>query len=157
MGNYLGTGADKKVVLLIEDNIDDERLTLRALRKNNIINEVVVAYDGQEGLDFLFSEGSFTGRDQALSPALIVLDLTLPKLSGIEVLKRIRESGRTKSIPVVVLTADEDPAKVVQCYDLGANSFIRKPTDPSEFSEMVLQVAMYWLLLNRTAPASAPV
>ncbi|WP_436514288.1 response regulator, partial [Clostridium thermobutyricum] len=97
--------------------------------------------------DFLFSEGSFTGRDQALMPALIVLDLTLPKLSGIEVLKRIRESSITHSIPVVVLTADEDPAKVAQCYDLGANSFIRKPTDPSEFSEMVLQVAMYWLLL----------
>lgn len=153
MGNYLGTGSDKKVILLIEDNIDDERLTLRALRKNNIINEVVVAYDGQEGLDFLFGEGTFKGRDQSLMPALIVLDLTLPKLSGIEVLKRIRESAATRCIPVVVLTSDEDPGKVSQCYDLGANSFIRKPTDPSDFSEMVLQVAMYWLLLNRTAPA----
>ena len=156
MGNYLGTSSDKKVILLIEDNIDDERLTLRALRKNNIINEVVVAYDGQEGLDFLFSEGSFSGRDQSLMPALIVLDLTLPKLSGIEVLKRIREATSTRSIPVVVLTADEDPAKVGQCYDLGANSFIRKPTDPGEFSEMVLQVAMYWLLLNRVVPSSSP-
>src|SRR5579863_3323101 len=97
-----------KLVLLIEDNIDDERLTLRALRKNNIMNEVVVAYDGQEGLDYLFAEGAYTGRDHSVMPAVVILDLKLPKLSGLEVLRRIREHEDTKPIPVVVLTSSDD-------------------------------------------------
>lgn len=145
-------GLDSKLILLIEDNIDDERLTLRALRKNNIMNEVVVACDGQEAVDYLFGTGNYTGRDLSVMPAVIILDLKLPRLSGLDVLKRIREDQNTKRIPVVVLTSSEDEGQIEQSYALGANSFIKKPTDPSDFSEMVLQVAMYWLLLNRTNP-----
>jgi CheY-like chemotaxis protein len=146
------TGLGSKLILLIEDNIDDERLTLRALRKNNIMNEVVVACDGQEAVDYLFGTGSFSGRDMSIMPAVIILDLKLPRLSGLDVLKRIREDSRTRRIPVVVLTASEDERQIEESYALGANSFIQKPTDTSDFSEMVLQLAMYWLLLNRTTP-----
>jgi two-component system, response regulator len=146
------SGHESKLILLIEDNIDDERLTLRALRRNNIMNEVVVACDGQEAIDYLFGTGSFQGRDLSVMPAVVVLDLKLPRLSGLEVLKRIRETEETKRLPVVVLTSSEDETQVEAAYKLGANSFIQKPTDPSEYAEMVLQVAMYWLLLNRTAP-----
>lgn len=144
---------DSKLILLIEDNIDDERLTLRALRRNNIMNEVVVACDGQEAIDYLFGSGSFTGRDMSVMPAVVILDLKLPRLSGLEVLKRIRANELTRRIPVVVLTASEDEEQVEASYMLGANSYIHKPTDTAEFSEMILQVAMYWLLLNRTMPA----
>jgi CheY-like chemotaxis protein len=147
----LSARLDSKLILLIEDNIDDERLTLRALRKNNIMNEVVVACDGQEAVDYLFGTGSFSGRDLSVMPAVIILDLKLPRLGGLEVLKRIRADARTHRIPVVVLTASDDENQIEESYVLGANSFIQKPTDPSEFSEMVLQVAMYWLLLNRTS------
>jgi CheY-like chemotaxis protein len=152
MSKGSGAGLDSKLILLIEDNIDDERLTLRALRRNNIMNEVVVACDGQEAIDYLFGSGSFAGRDMSVMPAVVVLDLKLPRLSGLEVLKRIRTDDRTKRLPVVVLTSSEDASQVEESYALGANSFIQKPTDPAEFSEMVLQVAMYWLLLNRTSP-----
>ena len=152
MANLSSTGSESKVILLIEDNIDDERLTLRALRRNNIMNEVVVACDGQEAIDYLFGSGSFSGRDLSVMPAVIILDMKLPKVSGVEVLKRIRADERTKRIPVVVLTANEDKSQVEEAYKQGANSYIQKPTDPIEFSEMVLQVAMYWLLLNRTTP-----
>lgn len=131
-----------ETVLLIEDNADDERLTLRALRKNNIMNEVVVAYDGEQALAHLFSEATPL-------PALIVLDLKLPKVTGLEVLQKVRENPRTALVPVVVLTASDDTEQITTAYAVGANSFIRKPTDPAEFSDMVLQVAMYWLLLNR--------
>lgn len=137
-----------QIILLIEDNVDDERLTLRALRKNNIMNEVVVAYDGEEALSHLFDEA-------AELPAVVILDLKLPKVSGLEVLRKIRESSRTQLIPIVVVTASDDEAQIDKAYELGANSFIRKPTDPEEFSEMVLQLAMYWLLLNR-GPKLAP-
>jgi CheY-like chemotaxis protein len=150
----VASGLDRKLILLIEDNIDDERLTLRALRRNNIMNEVVVACDGLEALDFLYGKGQYEGRDVSVMPALIALDLKLPKLSGIEVLRRIREEEVTSSIPVVVLTADDNPAKIRECYELGANSYIPKPTDPGEFSEAILQMAMYWLLLNRPAKPS---
>lgn len=143
---------DSKLILLIEDNVDDERLTLRALRRNNIMNEVVVACDGQEAIDYLFGTGSFSGRDLSVMPAVVILDLKLPRLSGLEVLKRIRTVPATMRLPVVVLTSSEDVNQIEESYALGANSFIQKPTDPTEFSEMVLQVAMYWLLLNRTTP-----
>jgi two-component system response regulator len=143
---------ESKLILLIEDNIDDERLTLRALRRNNIMNEVVVACDGQEAIDYLFGTGAFQGRDLAVMPAVVVLDLKLPRLSGLEVLKRIREAPATKRLPVVVLTSSEDENQVDEAYKAGANSFIQKPNDPGEYSEMVLEVAMYWLLLNRTSP-----
>jgi CheY-like chemotaxis protein len=143
---------DSKLILLIEDNVDDERLTLRALRKNNIMNEVVVACDGQEAVDYLFGTGSFSGRDMSVMPAVVILDLKLPRVSGLDVLRRIRQDPSTQHIPVVVLTASEDEKQIEESYSLGANSFIQKPTDSAEFSEMVLQLAMYWLLLNRTTP-----
>lgn len=145
---------DKKVILLVEDDVADERLTLRALRKNNVMNEVVVACDGQEALDFLFRQGAYAGIGDADLPALIILDLKLPKKSGLEVLKAIRENERTAGIPVVILTANEDPSMVEECYRIGANSFVRKPTNASEFSDAVLQVAMYWLLINRVPYAA---
>ena len=140
---------NNKLVLLIEDNTDDERLTLRALRKNNIMNEVVVAYDGEEALDYLFGTGTYAGRDIYTLPSLVILDLSLPKLSGLEVLKRIRGNDNTRHLPVIVLTSTDDEKRIEECYVAGANSFIQKPTDPDEYSEMVLQLGMYWLLLNR--------
>jgi two-component system response regulator len=156
MANLGTTGSESKVILLIEDNVDDERLTLRALRRNNIMNEVVVACDGQEAIDYLFGSGSYAGRDMNVMPAVVMLDLKLPRLSGLEVLNRIREDVRTKRLPVVVLTSSDDEQQIAQAYKAGANSFIQKPTDPGEFSEMVLQLAMYWLLLNRTTPERVP-
>jgi CheY-like chemotaxis protein len=151
VANY-GKVSESKIILLIEDNTDDERLTLRALRRNNVINEVVVAVDGQQALDYLFGSGTFEGRDLDVMPSVVILDLKLPRLSGIEVLERIRTNERTTHIPVVVLTANEDENQVAQAYQRGANSFVQKPTDPSDYSEMVLQLTMYWLLLNRTVP-----
>ena len=115
-------GDQSKVVLLIEDNTDDERLTLRALRKNNVMNEVIVACDGQEGVDYLFAEGKFVGRDRSLMPSVVVLDMKLPKLSGIEVLERIRADEATRHIPVVVMTASEDKNQMAEAYRKGANS-----------------------------------
>jgi CheY-like chemotaxis protein len=146
---------DSKLVLLIEDNIDDERLTLRALQRTNVMNEVVVACDGEEAIDFLFASGRYEGRNINELPTVIILDLKLPKLSGLEVLRRIRTDERTKHIPVVVLTASEDSRQIEEAYATGANSFVFKPTSPTEYGEMVLQIAMYWLLLNRTSPARA--
>lgn len=141
---------NNKLVLLIEDNTDDERLTLRALRKNNVNNEVVVAYDGQEALDYLFGSGSYAGRDMAVMPAVVILDLKLPKLSGFEVLKQIRLHEDTKTLPVIVLTSSDDEAQIEECYRIGANSYIKKPNDPEEYSDMILQLGMYWLLLNQS-------
>lgn len=146
-----------KVVLLIEDNEDDERLTLRALRRNNVMNEVVVACDGQEALDYLFGQGTYAGRSSADIPEVIVLDLNLPKVTGLEVLERIRSSPETRSIPVVVLTASSDQAQVERSYAAGANSYVQKPSDANEFSDVVLQIAMYWLLLNRNTAIPAKV
>lgn len=136
---------ESKVVLLIEDNADDERLTLRALRRNNIVNEVVVAVDGEAALDYLHGEAAGD------TPALIVLDLRLPGLSGLDVLRKIRAHPRTRLVPVVVLTANREPDAIVHAYDAGANSYLLKPTDPVEYSEVVLQIGMYWLLLNEVA------
>jgi len=133
---------ENKVVLLIEDNPDDERLTLRALRRNNIMNEVVVACDGEEALDYLF------GADAGPAPALVVLDLKLPGVTGLEVLQRIRSEPKTRTVPVVALTSSEDNASVRMAYAAGCNSYILKPTDPDEYADVVLQIGMYWLLLN---------
>lgn len=146
---------NNKLVLLIEDNTDDERLTLRALRRNNVNNEVVVAYDGQEALDYLFGSGSYAGRDMAVMPAVVILDLKIPKVSGLEVLQQIRRKEDTRSIPVIVLTSSDDETQVEECYKLGANSYIKKPTDPEEYSDMILQLGMYWLLLNQAPRAKA--
>ncbi|KPJ92200.1 MAG: chemotaxis protein CheY [Gammaproteobacteria bacterium SG8_11] len=138
----------ERVILLVEDNPDDEALTLRALNKNNIANQVIVARDGAEALDYLFGTGVHTGRNVAHQPQLILLDLKLPKIDGLEVLKRLRADNRTRHVPVVVLTSSIEQRDIVACYDDGANSYIRKPVDFEEFLKAVNQLGMYWLLMN---------
>lgn len=140
-----------KFILLVEDNPDDEALALRALRKNHIANEVVVARDGAEALDFLFGTGSHAGRDPDRQPEVVLLDLKLPKLHGLEVLQRIRADERTRLLPVVVLTTSSEDRDMVESYRLGANSYIRKPVDFDQFTEAVRQLGMYWLVLNESA------
>nr|WP_305891631.1 response regulator [Methylomonas sp. WSC-6] len=137
---------------MVEDNPDDEALTLRALRKNNILNQVVVARDGVEALDYLFGTGAHAGRDAANQPQVILLDLKLPKLDGLEVLKRIRADIRTRLQPVVILTTSNEDRDIVGSYELGANSFIRKPVDFEQFMEAVRQLGLYWLVLNVSPP-----
>lgn len=141
-----------KIILLVEDNPDDVKLTSRALKKNNITNDVVVVMDGEEALDWLFCSGTHADRDPDLSPAVILLDLKLPKVDGLEVLSRLRADERTKLLPVTILTsskAEEDRAKG---YSLGANSYVRKPVDFNQFSDAVRQLGLYWLLLNEPPP-----
>lgn len=135
-------------ILLVEDNPDDVQLTLRAFKKNNITAEVVVASDGVEALDWLFGTGGHAGRDVTDQPALVLLDLKLPKLNGLEVLQRLRANPRTKSLLVVVLTTSSEDADVVESYHLGANSYIRKPVDFDEFHRVIGQLGAYWLVLN---------
>ena len=137
-----------KIILLVEDNPDDRDLTLRALRKNDIANEVVVVEDGVEALDYLLATGAYTKRDKLILPQLILLDLKLPRLDGIEVLKQIRAHPHTRRLPVVVLTTSAEQADIVASYDHGVSSYIRKPVDFSEFQEAVRQLGIYWLLLN---------
>jgi two-component system response regulator len=138
----------KKVILLVEDNPDDEALTLRALKKNNILNEVVVARDGAEALDYLFCTGAYADRDSNVQPQLVLLDLKLPKIDGLEVLKLLRADKRTRLQPVVILTTSKEDRDVVASYSLGANSYIPKPGDFEEFTEAVRQLGLYWLVLN---------
>ena len=140
----------EKTILLVEDNPDDVTLTLRALKKNNLLNEVVVARDGVEALDFLFCEGEFAGRSPELLPELILLDLKLPKVDGLEVLKRIRNEARTRLLPVVILTSSNEQSDIISGYELGVNSYIRKPVDFEQFIEAVRQLGLYWLVLNQT-------
>jgi two-component system response regulator len=137
-----------KVILLVEDNPSDIALTERALLRNNICNKLVVAQDGQEGLDYLFGEGPHGGRDAADTPVLILLDLKLPKLDGLDVLRRIRADARTRRIPVVILTSSREEQDVAAGYDLGVNSYIRKPVDFQQFTETVRQLGLYWLVIN---------
>ena len=141
-----------KVILLVEDNPDDEALTLRALKKNNIQNEVVVARDGVEALDYLFGSGKYAGRDVAVLPSVTLLDLKLPKIDGLEVLEKVRANELTKLLPVVILTSSKEEQDLIRGYKLGANSYIRKPVDFSQFIEAVRQLGLYWLLLNESAP-----
>ena len=142
-----------KIILLVEDNLDDETLTLRALHKNKILNEIIVARDGAEALDFLFGTGVHAGRDTTIQPQLILLDLKLPKVDGLEVLKRLRADPRTALQPVAILTTSNEERDIVASYQLGANSYIRKPVDFDSFIEAVRQLGLYWLVLN-TAPPS---
>lgn len=146
---------ENSVILLVEDNPDDEALTLRALNKNNIKNALVVAHDGTEALDYLFGRGKYEGRDTRVMPHVILLDLKLPKLDGFDVLRAIRADERTKLLPVVILTTSTEEQDRINGYGLGANSYIRKPVEFGAFIEAVKQLGLYWLILNQTAPVSA--
>jgi two-component system, response regulator len=137
-------------ILLVEDNQDDETLTLRAFKKNNIMNEVVVAHDGAEALEYLFGTGAHAGRDLDLMPQLVLLDLNLPRVGGLDVLKRIRADERTRFLAVVVLTSSKEDEDLVRSYSLGANSYVRKPVDFAQFTEAVKTLGLFWLLLNET-------
>ena len=143
---------DEKFILLVEDNPDDAELTLRALKRNKIENGVEVVRDGAEALDFLFGTGAYADRDTSVMPVVILLDLKLPKIDGLEVLRRLRNDERTKLIPVVILTSSDEEEDIVQGYNLGANSYVRKPVDFDKFSEAVRQLKLYWFLLNEPPP-----
>ncbi|HEV8608285.1 MAG TPA: response regulator [Tepidisphaeraceae bacterium] len=144
-----------KPILLVEDNADDEALTRRAFKKNNILNEVIAARDGVEALDYLFGTGSSAGRDMSVDPAVILLDLKLPKVDGLEVLRQLRADPRTRLLPVVILTSSREEQDLIKGYSLGANSYIRKPVDFAQFMEAVRQLGLYWLVYNEGAPRAA--
>ena len=140
-----------KVILLVEDNARDEALTLRALKKSNIVNDVIVAHDGVEALDYLFGTGAYEGRDTSSVPQLVLLDLKLPKVDGLEVLRRLRDNEPTRRLPVVVFTSSSEEEDVIESYSLGANSYVRKPVDFEQFLEATRQLGLYWLVLNQVA------
>ncbi len=144
------SNAQSKVILLVEDNPDDVELTLRAFRKHNIVNEVVVASDGVEALDYLFCRGKHAGRDMSNLPEVVLLDLKLPKVDGLEVLHHLRADERTKYLPVVILTSSNEERDLINGYKLSANSYIQKPVDFTQFSEAVGRLGIYWLLLNKS-------
>jgi CheY-like chemotaxis protein len=137
-----------KLILLVEDNADDEALTLRALKKSKVANKIEVVRDGAEALDFLFCKGSYSGRDPSDLPQVILLDLKLPKVDGLEVLRRIRADDRTHMLPVVILTSSREEQDLVNAYSSGANSYVRKPVDFSQFVDAIGQLGLYWLVLN---------
>ena|ERR1044071_340606 len=143
---------ENKIVMLVEDKPDDEALTIRALKKNNIKNDIVVARDGVEALDYLFGKGKYAGRDVNNRPVVILLDLKLPKVDGLEVLRQIRTDPKTKVIPVVVLTTSNEERDIISSYNLNANSYVRKPVNFEQFSEAVRNLGLYWLLLNEPPP-----
>jgi CheY-like chemotaxis protein len=143
---------EEKMILLVEDNPDDEALTLRAFRKNNMGNKIVVVRDGEEALDFLFRRGAYAGRNSNEIPEIILLDLKLPKLDGLEVLRQIRADQRTRLLPVVILTSSKEEQDLIEGYSEGANSYVRKPVDFSQFLEAVRQLGLYWLVLNEPPP-----
>ena len=142
--------AREEVILLVEDNPDDVELTLRCLKNNNLSNEVVVAWDGEQALDYLFGTGSYEGRDTTVMPQVVLLDLGLPKVDGFEVLERLRSDERTSRLPVVILTSSAEEQACVESYSRGANSCVRKPVDFLEFHAAVQQLGMYWMILNET-------
>ncbi len=144
----------KKVILLVEDNLDDAALTRRVLEKHSVYNQIVDAHDGVEALDYLFGTGLHAGRDVRQQPDLVLLDLKLPKLDGLEVLRRIRADPRTRLQPVVILTSSKEEQDVMAGYALGVNSYVRKPINFTEFSEAIRQLGLYWLLFNETPPPS---
>jgi len=141
-----------RVIMLVEDNPDDEALTVRALKKSKILNEVVVARDGVAALDYLFGEGAHAGRDTKEMPQVVLLDLKLPKLDGLGVLRRLRADDRTKLLPVVVLTSSNEERDRITSYGLGANSYVRKPVDFDQFVDAAAQLGLYWLVLNEGPP-----
>lgn len=143
-------GANLRVILLVEDNPDDEALAIRALKRHHIGNEIVVARDGVEAIDYLFGTGS--EADAAIKPTVVLLDLKLPRVDGLEVLRRIRENESTKLLPVVILTTSNEEQDLLNSYSLGCNSYIRKPVDFLQFSEAIRQLGMYWLLMNEPPP-----
>jgi two-component system response regulator len=138
----------RRPILLVEDNADDVELTLRAFERSKILNEIVVARNGEEALDYLFSTGAHAGRDSSIQPSLVLLDLKLPGIEGLDVLKRMREDGRSSRLPVVVLTSSNEERDVLRAYELGANSFVRKPVNFTQFMEAAQQLGLYWLVLN---------
>jgi two-component system response regulator len=142
----------EKLIMLVEDNADDEELTLRALKQAKIANDIVVARDGAEALDFVFGKGSHQGRDLARMPAVVLLDLKLPKFSGLDVLQQLRADPRTRLIPVVVLTSSSEDEDMLRSYQFGANSYVRKPVEFGAFASAVSQLGMYWVLLNEPPP-----
>ena len=148
---------DKKIILLVEDNPNDVDLTLRAFKRNNITNEVVVVRDGAEALDWLFGTGAHAGRDTSVMPQVILLDLKLPKVDGLEVLRRLRADDRTKFLPVVILTSSNEDQDLMDGYSLGCNSYIRKPVDFNQFAEASGQLGLYWLILNEAPPQEGSV
>jgi len=144
-----------KVILLVEDNPDDEALTLRALRKNKVANDIIVARDGAEALDYLFATGKHAGRNPRETPQVVLLDIRLPKVDGMEVLRRIRHDERTRYVPVVILTSSKEEQDLVNGYKLGANSYVRKPVDFDQFVEAARHLGLYWLVLNESPPHAA--
>ena len=146
----------QRPILLVEDNADDEVLTIRALKKSNIANDIVVARDGAEALDFLFGTGAHAGRDTSVQPQVVLLDLNLPRVNGIDVLRRIRADDRTKMLAVVVLTSSKEEEDVVSSYSMGANSYVRKPVDFAQFSDAVKALGLFWLLLNEVPLPKRP-
>jgi two-component system response regulator len=145
----------ERYILLVEDNPDDEELTLLSLRKNSLAHDIVVVRDGVEAIEFLFGTGQYAHRDVAHVPTVILLDLKLPKLDGLGVLKRLRADERTRTLPVVVLTSSSQDADVIASYNLGANSYVRKPVEFGAFVEAVSSLGLYWVLLNRPPPLHA--
>jgi two-component system response regulator len=145
---------DNRTILLVEDNPDDVELTLRAFAKNRLAEDIVVARDGAEALDYLFATGVHEGRDPSSLPRMVLLDLQLPKIDGLEVLRRLRADSRTRRLPVIVLTSSREHQDILRSYDLGANSFVRKPVDFVEFIEAARQLGMYWLGLNEPPVSS---
>ena len=143
------------IILLVEDNPDDVALTLRALKKSAIANELVVAHDGVQALDYLFGTGTYAGRNPAVPPALILLDLKLPKIDGLEVLRRLRADERTRFVSVVILTSSKEQRDIVEGYKLGVNAYVQKPVDFEQFSSVIEQVGMFWLVVNQPPPRQA--
>lgn len=141
-----------RVILLVEDNADDVELTRLAFRRSNVVNDIVVARDGQEALEYLFATGRHADRDPARSPEVVLLDLNLPKIDGLGVLKEVRANRRTRWLPVVVLTSSKEERDLVRSYDLGANSFVQKPVDFTEFIDAARQLGLYWLVINQAPP-----
>ena len=141
---------DAKIILLVEDNADDVLSTERALKKSHILNQLAVATDGEEALDYLFGTGNWAGRDMNIMPEVVLLDINLPKIDGLEVLRRMRADNRTKLLPVVILTSSKEQQDLIDGYALGANSYIRKPVNFKQFTEAISQLGLYWLVLNET-------